>query len=187
MTPLREWLIAHRACEDALDWVGERDAAAAWRECDRGNWLLWAADRAGADRRKLVVAAAACARLVVHLVPDGDERPLRAIEAAEDWIADPSAEAVAVTRSACAASAASAYSMRTRGGSVAAKYAAVSATAVAAAAWGDASEVWHHYSARRASDYACRAMESSGDDPACIAQAVRDAISFADLNLGGVS
>lgn len=29
------------ACDDAVAWVGDRDEATAWRECERGDWLIW--------------------------------------------------------------------------------------------------------------------------------------------------
>jgi hypothetical protein len=79
------------ACRGAIDWAGGYDSlAAAWAACERGDWMLWLAGRVagppGDDtRRPLVLAACACARLALPYVPDGEERPLRAIETAEAW------------------------------------------------------------------------------------------------------
>lgn len=99
------------ACEKAVMWVGDRDAATAWAECPRGDWMLWAAARAGVDRRLLVRAAAACARLVLHMVVPGEERPRKAIEAAEAWAEEPTEDRrrAAAAASAAAAAAEAAY------------------------------------------------------------------------------
>lgn len=43
----RAWLESHDACQPALDWLGDRDAATAWAECPRADWLLWWAMEAG--------------------------------------------------------------------------------------------------------------------------------------------
>ena len=80
------------ACSKAVEWAepyGD-DHARAWAECECGDWMLWLLGRLsgepGSDaRRRLVLAACACARLVLHLVPDGEDRPRVAIETAERW------------------------------------------------------------------------------------------------------
>jgi hypothetical protein len=79
------------ACDDAIAWAEGYDSLdAAWAACERGDWMLWLAGRVagppGDDtRRPLVLAACACARLALPYIPDGEERPLRAIETAEAW------------------------------------------------------------------------------------------------------
>jgi hypothetical protein len=73
---------------EARDWVAARGALTPeqlWAQCERADWLLWYAARVGVDRRAIVRAACACARTVLHLVPEGEERPLSAIETAEAW------------------------------------------------------------------------------------------------------
>jgi hypothetical protein len=60
-------------------------AAAAWKTCRNGSWMLRKAAEIGIDRRLVVQAAAACARLALPHVPKGESRPLKAIEAAEAW------------------------------------------------------------------------------------------------------
>lgn len=83
---LRNQLIALGACQDAIDWVGNRDLAAAWAECSRGDWMLWLLGMLPTTPRPtLVLAACECARLSLHKVPAGEDRPRLAIEAAEDW------------------------------------------------------------------------------------------------------
>src|ERR1700678_1043371 len=53
------------ACADSLVWLGDRDLSAMWRECERGDWLLWYCARAGVERKLIVLAACACARLAL--------------------------------------------------------------------------------------------------------------------------
>ena len=38
-----EWLDSNGACHKAIAWVAEHraDAATAWQQCERGDWLLW--------------------------------------------------------------------------------------------------------------------------------------------------
>lgn len=84
------------ACQRAVRWVGDRDLARTWEECERGDWLLWLAGRmVGKEgwptHQQVVLAACACARRGLRFVPEGEERPLRAIEAAEHWATVPDA------------------------------------------------------------------------------------------------
>ena len=71
---VQEWAEAHGGPMEEL-----------WRDCERGDWMLWLAVRAKIDRRVVVNAACACARTALQYVPAGEERPRRAIEAAEAW------------------------------------------------------------------------------------------------------
>ena len=105
------------ACESAREWAATRTSAeAVWTECERGDWLLWLAARAGVDRREVVLAACAVARTALQYVRAGEERPRIAIETAERWargeasIADVRAAAAATaTATAADAAAAAAY------------------------------------------------------------------------------
>ena len=74
------------ACRTAVDWARTQpDAETAWQVCERADWMLWVAARLANDRRVVVAAACACARLSLPHVPEGELRPLRAIETAEAW------------------------------------------------------------------------------------------------------
>jgi len=73
------------ACADALEWIqmNSSNPEKLWNECERGNWLLWLVSKLDIDRKRLVLAACQCARLVKHLMTD--ERSIKAIEVAEAW------------------------------------------------------------------------------------------------------
>ena len=91
-TQFQEYLRGIGACLEAREWAGEKTAREAWEACDRPDWLLWWAEKEGVPKVHFVQCAIAFARSVVHLVPQGETRPLRAIEAAEKWVLDPSEE-----------------------------------------------------------------------------------------------
>ena len=88
------------ACPEAVEWVGKRDLATAWQDCERADWLLWLcgmmADKDGwPSCPQVVLAACACARRALRFVPAGEDRPRLAIEAAEQWAFRPSDKAAA--------------------------------------------------------------------------------------------
>jgi hypothetical protein len=56
-----------------------------WAASRRGDHMLWLAARVGVRRQDLVLAACACARLVLPHVKAGEDRPLQAIRTAERW------------------------------------------------------------------------------------------------------
>ncbi len=119
------------ACGSAIEWAKDYpDLAAAWQDCERGDWMLWLiakyAGRPGGKRRRLLVLAACeCARLSLHHVPAREERPLKTIEIAERWARQEAGVSLMNVRAAAAFAAAA-------GG--AAAFAADSAGAVAAGA-----------------------------------------------------
>ena len=59
-----------------------------WAQCPDGSWMLWliAELRAPVDHRTLVLCACEIARTVLVHVPEGEDRPRLAIEAAEGWV-----------------------------------------------------------------------------------------------------
>jgi hypothetical protein len=87
----KEKLIELDACDLALDWMdknGITTIGESWEKCPRGDWLLWVAARFGLTperHKKIVLAACEIARMVLKYIPEGENRPLRAIEAAEAW------------------------------------------------------------------------------------------------------
>jgi hypothetical protein len=133
------------ACREARHWVGSKTLVTAWKTCKRGDWLLWLAARAGVDQRLVVEAACRCAEAVIGLVPEGEHRPIRAIETARAWIhgdaslekvrsaADEASEEGDVFHSlhdqeACAAAYAAAYAAYAAAFAADAAYAAATAT-----------------------------------------------------------
>lgn len=57
MTTFQDWLQMKDACDEAREWVGDRDAETAWRECQRPDWMLWACGRLKLDRKLFVAIA----------------------------------------------------------------------------------------------------------------------------------
>ena len=86
------WLKSLHACGEAVDWATEQQGTAqAWRDCERGDWMLWllgklSGESGGKKREKLVLACCKCARLSLKYVPKGEKRPLVAIQTAEKWV-----------------------------------------------------------------------------------------------------
>src|SRR3990167_10528824 len=90
----KDWLKGQDACEDAVTRFCEvypngaalNDVIA---RLDRADWLLWLLGHTGTPRKEMVRLACLCARRALQYVPEGEMRPLRAIEAAERWVASP--------------------------------------------------------------------------------------------------
>ena len=189
MTPLQSRLEKFEACHAATAWVGEKDLVTAWAGCPRGDWLLWFAAKAGVDRKLLVRAACACARTALKFVPDGELRPLQAIEAAESWCRGEATieEVQAAAYAAYAAShAASAYAYYAAAAAYAAAYAASHAASHAYSSSADAyaaSAAASVYSAAAAADAASHAAHAAARTVAraeC-ADLVRGIIKLEDL------
>ncbi len=71
------------ACTEGYEWAKGKTLTEAWSTCERGDWMLWYAAKINIDRKLLVRAACACARLALRFVPEGEDRPRIAIETAE--------------------------------------------------------------------------------------------------------
>ncbi len=146
-----------RPCSGAVDWLAARPAgelhAATYYACDRGDWLLWLAARAGVDRRLVVLAACDCAEEALVHVAAGEERPRRCIEVTRAWCrGEATIEQVREARRAADDAAAAA-----------AAYAAAYVAAAAAAAYADA--------AAAAADDAAAAAYAAADAAAVAARA----------------
>ena len=79
------------ACDEAVKWCGDKTPAQAWRECERGDWLLWLAGRMAdkpgwPTRKQIVFAACACAETALKYVKPGEDRPRKAIETTRAWV-----------------------------------------------------------------------------------------------------
>jgi len=73
------------ACPDAVKWVGRRGLMTAWRDCKRADWMLWLAGSLDIDRKLLVLAACDCAETALQYVPEGEDRPAKAIQVSRNW------------------------------------------------------------------------------------------------------
>ena len=68
------------ACPDAIEWAKtQKSFKVAWENCERGDWMLWLAQKLDVDDRKLTLAKALCAKQVEHLMKD--KRSTDALEA----------------------------------------------------------------------------------------------------------
>ena len=166
--------IAHLSpCGDALDWLdSQSSAAAAWRTCDRGDWMLWLLGRLASkpgsrSRKRLVLAACECARTALQYVPDGEARPLRAISTAEAWARGEGTTLVEV----CAAAANAAANAAT-----AAAYAAANAGAAAYAGASAANAAYVAYDANAADDVAAD-VANAASSAAVAAYVAYDAVA----------
>ena len=73
--PANKQIAKFSPCRDAVEWLSDRTLADAWRDCQRGDWLLWLADRLKIERRLLVDTACDCAEPALAYVPPGERRP----------------------------------------------------------------------------------------------------------------
>jgi hypothetical protein len=125
------------ACAEARDWLAtQTDPRVAWEMCERLDWMIWYARRRNVARKVLVRIACDCARTALRFVPEGEDRPRLAIEAAERWTRD---EATIDEVRVAAADAAARAALYAADAADAAANAAIAATADAAyAAYADA-------------------------------------------------
>ena len=129
----KEYLIENKACSDAVKWVGDKTRGEAWEQCTRADWMMWLlAKEMKTDEQHKTIVSLACdfAESVLHLIPKGEERPRKALEATRAWI-EGKASLVEVKDAADAAYADAAYAAAY----AAAVYAAYADAAYAAAAW----------------------------------------------------
>lgn len=165
-----------RACDSSIKWIeslpADMPAAEGWVLCQRGDWLLWLAGYSRVDRKKVVLAACACARTSLVHVASGEERPRIAIETAERWTRSEATIGEVRSASAFASAspfAASAFAAEAAAASAFAAFAAEAAEAAFAAAF--AADAAADASARKAS-------------LARSAELVREVISWEDIVRG---
>ena len=79
--PVPRW--AHSA--ESAEFSRRRSWLDAWELCGDARWMLDAAADEGVDLKLVVLAACACARTSLHLIPSAESRPVKAIDVAESW------------------------------------------------------------------------------------------------------
>ena len=125
------------ACGDALqDALKYETSQELWDKCERGDWMLWLIGKTSGDsgsdkRKKLVLTACKCARLALPFVKEGELRPLKAIETAEQWARGENDVTLGQVRNAAYA----AYAAYAANAAAYAAYAAYAADAANAAAY----------------------------------------------------
>ena len=84
-----DYLESLQACKKAIDYAaGFATLQSSWDACARGDWMLWLIGRTidrtnETELRKITLAKARCAKLVIHLMKD--ERSRNAVEVAEQF------------------------------------------------------------------------------------------------------
>jgi len=86
----KQQLIKMKACKEAIDWVEDRTIQQAWKDCSHGDWMLWLLEmmkkeEGWPDEKQNTLFGCWCARRALKYVPEGETRPLKAIEAKEKW------------------------------------------------------------------------------------------------------
>lgn len=78
---MKDLLLKLNACQEAINWVGEKSLQEAWDTCPRGDWMLWLYQRMYPNNLKeLTLAKGHCANTVRHLM--NNKRSLRAVDVA---------------------------------------------------------------------------------------------------------
>lgn len=80
-----EQLKQHDACEDALEWVGDKSLPEAWATCQNGDWMLWLLwnFNTNVTDKHMRLMAVRFAREVQHMMID--KRSIQALEVAERY------------------------------------------------------------------------------------------------------
>ena len=96
------------ACAEAVEWVGKRDLATAWAECERADWLLWLAGNMAGElrwpsRKEVILTAIECGRTSLRYAGKGRKQLEEVYEVATCCVNDPSPENRAAARTAAEA------------------------------------------------------------------------------------
>jgi len=132
----KQQLIEMDVCKEAIDWVEDRTIQQAWKDCQRGDWMLWLleqieGEKGWLDEKEIMLLGCWCARRALKYIQEREIRPLKAIEAKEAWAKGE------ITREEMDAACAAAWDASWAAAKNAAWAAACTATH-AAAAWGAA-------------------------------------------------
>ncbi len=71
----------YRPCVEAVKWYKKfHSFEDAWKECQRGDWLLWVASKLKVDKRTLIFAKGKCVESITHLMKD--QRSINSVKVA---------------------------------------------------------------------------------------------------------
>ena len=99
---LHEELIQLRACGEAVEWAKNYDSfASAWKECERGDWMLWLCGtkegkKGWPSQEEIVLVECDCAELVLPIYEKqypNDSRIRDCIETTRQWAKGEATEA----------------------------------------------------------------------------------------------
>ena len=141
MKQILKWLKKHEACKEGYIYSKQfTDPKEWWDNFERGDWMLWVLYRCigyndETQLRKITLAKARCAKLVIHLMKD--DRSRNAVEVAERF---GKGEATREELDAAYAAAVAAYAADAADAAAVAAYAAADAADAADAAYAAAAD-----------------------------------------------
>lgn len=155
-----EFLADKEPCPDVRDFILQfKTMSEVWEACERPDWMFWLLRRSiPLTQGQAVRLAIAFAENCLGFVPEGEDRPHKAIEAAKKWLKEPTEE----NRIAAGDAADAAYAAA----GAAAGAAADAAGAAADAAYADEAAYSAADAARSASAAAYAAAYAAGDTAA---------------------
>ena len=175
--------IPQPACDLALEWSRTQPSLeTAWRECQRGDWMLWLLGRCGADRKRLVKAAALCVEPAAALCDEYTEAVcLSVVQTCVAWSEGDASEEERLRATGWADAAswtarAAVAATRAAGAEWAARAARAAEAAGAAATW---EEAWAAWAAAADAAWAADAAADAADAAARAADAAAAAAGWA--------
>ena len=102
---LKTLLSELNACQETVEWVGDRNLATAWADCEHPVLLLWLAwmmtgEKGWPVRKEVSLAAIECGRLSLAHAGEYREQLSAVFDAAERCVNDPTPENIMSARSA---------------------------------------------------------------------------------------
>lgn len=65
-----EWLEHKDACRPAINWAEGKTPRKAWAQCERADWMTWAACRVGVSRKCCMLAVRDCIEILLPHIPN---------------------------------------------------------------------------------------------------------------------
>ena len=139
-------------CEDGYKFAKSKNSLLdAWETCERGDWLLWFAQRLGCPLKLLTLTKGLCAKTVMHLMQD--KRSRQAVKVAIDFGNGNASREELFAAAYAAHAAANAAAAKATDHTAEYEYAAKAAYAAAADCTADDAAAYAGYAAYTAADY----------------------------------